>query len=102
MGLEDPSIYPFMGLKKTLYDRNRNNIYPHDEGISCIAAGMNFAPVDKHTVQYENNLSTLDSYLKAWEPYIQRLDERKKEWDSISKNYSSYYEWLKNRFYENS
>ena len=102
ISLEDPKIYPFIGLKKTLYDRNRNNIYPHDEGISCIAAGMNFAPVDRHTVQYENNVPTLDTYLDAWKPCIQRLDERKKQWDNISKKYPSYYDWLKKRFYEDS
>jgi len=63
---------------------------------------MNFAPVDRHTVQYENNAPTLDTYLEAWKPCIQRLDERKKQWDSISKNYPSYYDWLKKRFYEDS
>mgnify|MGYP005989910327 FL=1 len=102
IGLEDPTIYPFYGLKKYLHDRNRNNIYPYNEGISCIAAGMNFAPVDRHTVQYENNTPTMDTYFQAWTPHINNLNERKKHWDQIASKYPSYYNWLKNRFYEDS
>ena len=102
IGLEDPTIYPFYGLKKYLYNRNKTNIHPYDEGISCIAAGMNFAPVDRHTVQYENNVPTMNTYFEAWAPHINNLNKRKKHWDQIASKYPSYYKWLKNNFYEDS
>jgi hypothetical protein len=63
---------------------------------------MNFAPVDRHTVQYENNVPTMNTYFEAWTPHINNLNKRKKHWDQIASKYPSYYKWLKNNFYEDS
>jgi len=99
INLEAPEPATHFGLKQYCMIRNRVNVWPQNQGISCIAAGMNWAPTDRHAVLYENNTGDLDTFIKLWKPYVEQLDKRKKDWDKKAKDYESYYDFIKNRFY---
>ena len=67
-------------------------------GINCIAAGMHWSPTDLTSILHMNNFK-IEDHRESVEPFIKRLDERKKQWKSIVKNKPSLYKFLKTNIY---
>ena len=69
-------------------------------GLHCIAAGMNWAPTDVDEVMFKN-LMNEKVFIEDCKYTAKQLDDRKKNWDKIIKNKTSYYDYLKNEIYKN-
>ena len=92
-----------VGFLNAALERTHNFCYNEDAGLHCIAAGMHWSPTELTTAMYINNIQNYSEFKKAWEPYIQQLNERKKNWNISIKNELSLFEFLKNNIYnENS
>jgi hypothetical protein len=73
--------------------------FRHDAGLHCIAAGMNWSPTDLTIIEY-SNFTNKEKLKLEWDPFIKRLDERKKTWEKSIKNELSLYKFLKKYIYK--
>jgi hypothetical protein len=67
--------------------------------LHCIAAGMNWSPTDLTIIEY-SNFTNKEKLKLEWDPFIKRLDERKKTWEKSIKNELSLYKFLKKYIYK--
>lgn len=86
------------GFLNAVIERTHDFHFNERSGLHCIAAGMHWSPTDLTSILHINNVKIEDHY-KSVEPFIKRLNERKKQWESIVKNKSSLYKFLKNNIY---
>jgi hypothetical protein len=86
------------GFVHAVDQRAHNFHFSERAGINCIAAGMHWSPTDLTSILHINNLK-IEDHREDVEPFIKRLDERKKQWKSIVKNKPSLYKFLKTNIY---
>ena len=83
----------------------RNFAFTHYDGVNgglhAIATGMHWSPTELNNVVWTNNGFTKEDFERKWSPYIQRLDNRKKEWSEKYKNSKTLYKYLKKKIYFN-
>ena len=87
------------GFLKNVIDRNFNFHHDRDSGLQAIAAGMNWAPTDLHTLM-KNNINTG----RNWDTYFKiatdNLEHKKKEWKNAVKNAPSLHDFLQQKYYK--
>lgn len=98
----DESIYDLSptisnGFRDAIINRIYDNRFPHDSGISCIATGMNWFPMNDKTLKYANKLKEID--YTQYKLSIKTMDERTKIWDMMVEYSPSLYEYLKKEVY---
>jgi len=96
-GINDLSYTQAIGFRAAMYNKITENRFPEGSGISCIATGMNWFPMSDKTLRYANKLEKFD--YNAFIPSIKRMDERKKEWNSVVKDSPTLYKYLKKEIY---
>jgi hypothetical protein len=97
--LERIITLPAGNLSKYMIDRNFNFHHNPEGGVHCIAAGMNWAPTDLHTLM-KNNINTG----RNWDTYFKiatdNLEHKKKEWKNAVKNAPSLHDFLQQKYYK--
>jgi len=89
------------GMFNKAYHRSFNYKFEHrfGEGTHCIAAGMNWSPINLDTILYYNQKDK-KFYEDLWEPYIKNLEKRKIEWKKVIKNKQNLYNFLRDNIYD--
>jgi len=89
------------GMFNKAYHRSFNYKFEHrfGEGTHCIAAGMNWSPINLDTILYYNQKDK-KFYEDLWEPYIKNLEKRKMEWKKVIKNKQNLYNFLRDNIYD--
>ena len=67
-----------------------------------MATGMNWNPIDIHTVKYsgKHTSETLETLKKTSEQNTQRMDERTMKWHEQVKDFPSPYQYLKDNIHK--
>jgi hypothetical protein len=88
------------GILKYMNDRNFD--YHHDlmGGVHCIAAGMNWAPTDLHTLMKNNSNNDMNYWDNRFKTATDNLEHKKKEWKNAVKNASSLHDFLQQNYYK--
>jgi hypothetical protein len=88
----EPSItLEFNGLADAQFINNRHGIIG---GIHCIATGLNYFPVNKHTIQNWKHFEGIDYYEYCKGSWFIR-DEFRKLWQEEADASPTMYQWLK-------
>jgi len=87
------------GLSSAIIERTHNGYFPEVGGLHCIAAGLNFSPIDRDYIDFYNSDIDKEEHDKFEKPYIDRLDERSKSWKNAVKDKPSLYNFLKEFIY---
>jgi len=87
------------GFVKAVAFRTHENYFPEKEGLHCIAAGMNWSPIDRDYIDYLNSDTTKDELDKFEKPFIDRLNKRSETWKNAVKDKPSLYKFLKEYIY---
>ena len=83
-------------LKEPFSKRHTDFNYGQANNLTnCMAVGLNWNPLDSHTLKYKLALSSL----KTVESRKDKLDERKKRWNKEVKNFPTPYEYLRKKFH---
>ena len=68
-------------------------------GINQISIGMNWNPIDKHSIKYNSpllhNIGSMERIKQAIDVKIKQIEKRKKRWDVQVENHPSPYQYLK-------
>ena len=94
-----------VGISKYLHDiyvsKNFGEEFnPEHSAVHCMAAGMNWNPIDIHTIKYNNDiLNNIEDIKKFTEFNIRQIEKRKKEWNEQIKDFPSPYQYLKNNIH---
>lgn len=92
--LQTQSLYHLSMLKKAV----DWELQP-DNGVMCLAAGMNWHPIDNIII---NGFDKDNSENSIWiQTAINNLNQRKKSWSDAVKNEQSLHDFLYNNFYKN-
>jgi tryptophan halogenase len=99
----DPFSPYLDGISKPLFgayfEKNIQGCFsPEKPGLHCMAAGMNWNPIDKHYLKYRRG--NIEDFKKFTEFNIQRIEERKKRWNEQVKDFPSPYQYLKNNIHK--
>jgi flavin-dependent dehydrogenase len=96
-------------IKNTAYHgfvmaaNQRNFLFNHRDssngGIHVIAAGMHWSPTELNNILWTNSGMNKKDFESIWLPYIQKLDERKKQWQKKYENSKTLYKYLKEKIY---
>ena len=88
------------GILKYVVDRNFN--YHHDEegGVHCIAAGMNWAPTDLHTLMKKNINNDMNYWDNRFKTATDNLEHKKNQWKTAVKNVPSLHDFLLHNYYK--
>lgn len=90
------------GMVEASLFREKFKFFPELSGLLCIAAGMNWGPIDKITASLIEQ-KTLENIKNDWIKVIERLELRKEKWNKIVQNKPSLFNFLKDNIYnENS
>ena len=86
------------GISKYFYtkyfDKNfKHQFNPQEYTWSCMATGMNWNPIDIHTVKY--NGGNIEDIKKNIKITIQQMERRKEKWNKQVKDFPSPYQYLK-------
>jgi tryptophan halogenase len=74
--------------------------YPVEEGISCVATGLNYFPFTKEDIFSDGYDSVFGDDLKNYVlKNTAHLDEQKQRWNDSVKNEKSIYEYLRDNIY---
>ena len=73
----------------------RYNHFVPGSAIDCMAIGMNWNPIDIHTLKYKNAVSDMSTIKEKFKDDIRQLEERKKKWNKQVKDFPSPYQFLK-------
>jgi flavin-dependent dehydrogenase len=101
----DLTTTPYHGFaqavnKRAFYFEHGDNT---NGGIHTIAAGMHWSPTELNNILWSNLGYNKKDYEIIWLPYIDKLDNRKKDWSEKYKNSPTLYKYLKEKIYnENS
>ena len=92
-------ILPAGIRSKYMIARNFDFYHDPEGGGHCIAAGMNWAPTDLHTLMKNNinNDMNWDNYFKT---ATDNLEHKKKEWKNAVKNAPSLHDFLQQKYYK--
>ncbi len=82
------------GLEKIAYDKYFDFAWEEISGLHYICAGMNFAPTDIVSIQYENLQSETDMLLMGYKAIGDRLSMKKDIWAKNVKKVPSLYKFL--------
>ncbi|HAT63907.1 MAG TPA: hypothetical protein DCS66_04800, partial [Flavobacteriaceae bacterium] len=66
------------GFLTASLDRSKNYHFNNFGGLHCIAAGMNWSPTDRFTLEYTSECD-IYSLKRKWKSFMKELDVRKKE-----------------------
>ena len=85
---------------------NRRNFdFSHYDGVNgglhAIATGMHWSPTELNNILWTNEGKDKKYFEELWSPYIEKLNNRKKEWSEKYKNSKSLYKYLKEKIYYN-
>ena len=75
--------------------RHRWQFNSQHEALHCMATGMNWNPINKHTVKYGGDSNRLKDIKKEKEITIQEMEKRKKRWNEQVKDFPSPFQHLK-------
>ena len=97
-----PDLVPVLqdGFSRAAADRDFVHRF-NDGGLHCIAFGMEWYPTEATNVKYYQGLDD-DEFKKQLINRVIALDNRKKEWDLIVQDKPSFYNYHKNRFYNDN
>ncbi len=97
-----PDLVPVLqdGFSRAAADRDFVHRF-NDGGLHCIAFGMEWYPTEATNVKYYQGLDD-DEFKKQLINRVIALDNRKKEWDLIVQDKPSFYDYHKNRFYNDN
>jgi len=101
-------IHNTVGISKHLHEIYVNKNFdeefnPEHSAIHCMAAGMNWNPIDIHTIKYNIEvLKDIENIKKFTEFNIRQIEKRKRGWDEQIKDFPSPYQYLKNNIHINS
>jgi tryptophan halogenase len=82
---------------QTMYQKNFVKFFQDDNGINCLAAGMNWNPNDYVTLRSIFAVGT--DLREEFGLVIMRLTERQTKWKEAVKTAPSLYQYLKDKFY---
>ena len=86
------------GFLTAAYHKNENYQFMADQGLHCIATGMDWFPTDLISMKF-HTYKSIEDLKNEWKPYINNLNKRKNEWNLIVKNKTNLYEFLKENIY---
>ena len=89
-----------LGILKAIVDRNHNYHHEIKGGFHCIAAGMNWAPTDLHTLIKNNNINDMEYWNNRFKTATDNLEHKKNEWKTAVKNVPSLHDFLLNNYYK--
>ena len=69
-----------------------------DGGLPCIAFGMEWYPLDASTIKYLDGYND-EQFKHKFSNSVNSLNNRKKQWDLIIKDKPSFYDYHKQKFY---
>jgi len=101
-------IHNSVGISKHLHEIyvSKNfgeELNPEHSAVHCMAAGMNWNPIDTHTLKYNNNIrEKIEDIKNLSDSNIQQIEERKKKWNEQIKDFPSPYQYLKNNIHINT
>ena len=85
-------------LKEPFSKRHHDfNYGEYNNLTNCMAAGLNWNPLDGHTLKYKLGLSSL----KAIKSRKDKLEARKRRWNKEVKNFPTPYEYVGKKFHGN-
>jgi tryptophan halogenase len=87
------------GLKAAALDRDLHYRFETQGGLSCIAAGMHWAPTDLVSLFYENCDANHEKWKKDWSKEIIKLDVKKFFFNDEIKKLPSLKEYLEKNIY---
>jgi len=89
----------YSGLFRAMERRHMDFHFPHEGGMHCITAGMNWSPTDYPALSFYNQEDKNDMNLN-WKELINNLEVRKKMWDEAAKKLKSYSQFMKDEIYD--
>jgi hypothetical protein len=90
--------YGYIGFQDLAEKRHNVNRYYEDEGIHCIATGMNYFPVDINIIRRWENWEKTDYYTNTL-PVITAWEELKSKWKKVADESPTMYKYLKDNIY---
>ena len=90
------------GFGRAMYDRTQQNYFPESGGFGCIAAGMNWSPIDKDETEYMNSHMDDQEQINADHGetiVIDRLNRKRDNWKTAVADKPSLYQFLKENIY---
>ena len=75
--------------------RHRWQFNSQHEALHCMSTGMNWNPINRHTVKYGGDSNRLKDIKKEKEIVIQEMEKRKKRWSEQIKDFPSPYQYAK-------
>ena len=89
-----------------LFDKNFRNSFNPSNPLHLIATGMNWNPIDIHSIKYEselfNSLGTLQNIKIRSKITNNAAAQRKKRWNEQVEHFPSPYQYLKNNIHINT
>ena len=97
-----PDLVPVLqdGFSRAAADRDFIHRF-NDGGLHCIAFGMEWYPTEATNVKYYQGLDD-NEFKKQLINRVIALNNRKKEWNLIVQDKPSFYDYHKNRFYNDN
>ena len=96
--LIEPKAFAYNGFSRAVYDKYQNFRFSDHGGLHCIAMGMNWFPTDIDSLTSINFINK-EQYFESWKQTLKNLEQNKKYRDDIVKKSKSFYDYLKDRFY---
>ena len=87
------------GFNQAILNRTHEFYFPHTEGLHCIAAGMNWSPIDEDFIDYHNSHFSKSERVNNENIFIERMNKRSEQWKKTVKDKPSLYEFLKGYIY---
>jgi len=87
-------------ITESIINKNFNMKFNDNHGIHCIAAGMNWAPIDLPSIMKFKHESNIDVLKTKYKSVINNLEVKKSRWYKSVKNEKSLYQFLKDNYYE--
>ena len=96
--LLNPNITISSGMRYLAMDRMSNNQFQPNGGPHCVAAGLNWHPIDRITEKLDINKLQEEQV----DFIVQYLDKRKALWKERVKNCQTLYDYLKGTIYKDN
>ena len=100
MDVENKGSNRITKLMELITNKSIKKFYPVEEGISCVATGLNYFPFTKEDIYSDGYDSVFGDDL---ENYVLKntahLDEQKQRWNNSVKNEKSIYEYLRDNIF---
>ena len=89
------------GIMSAIIDRNQNYHHNSIGGLHCIAAGMNWAPTDLHTLIRKNDIKDINYWNDHFKQATDNLEYKKNKWKSAVKDVPSLFDFLSKLYAQN-